>query len=421
MRLLTLIASILLATCAAHVIAQPSAPPLVLTHANVFMGAQAPATLDATVSMSEGRIQSVTSSAITSVDSLGAHSIDLRGAWVLPGLIDAHVHVSSITAAHRMLSLGVTTGRSMLTTGYEDVGLKALYARGDRDIPNILAAGFPVVAHPLAIEPDLSALFFNNLDLDDLRFRDRIGADGARRIVLANATRHVDWIKVFANGRAGVISADPELRDLDDAELAAAVQQAAALGLPAAAHAYTDAGVSAAVNSGVRTIEHGSLMTEPTIRLMHERGVCFVPTLSAFYESSTDDSPTSADARALAVRSRMLLIGARKAVANARTQAVVVLAGTDTGYDPGEPTVIDEIQHISEEGFSPAQSLDSATVLSASCLGLDKHNGSIRPGLDADIVVYPTDPRNDLHVLLKPLLVVVRGSIYMNNLGTASN
>ncbi len=415
MRLIAALLPVLFALTTVDVRAQPHVPMLVLEHANVFMGALAPALKDVTVVIADGRIQSIDRSASTTGNSPAAQRIDLRGAWLLPGLIDAHVHVTDIAAAHRMLSLGVTTGRSMLTTGYEDVGLKALYARGDNDIPNILAAGFPVVARPMAMQPDLSSLVFNNLDLDDLRFRDRIGADGARRIVSDNATRHVDWIKVFANGRAGVMTADPRARDLDDAELAAAVQQATALGIPVAAHAYTDDGVSAAVRAGVRTVEHGSLMTEPTLRLLHEHRVCFVPTLSAFYESQAEGDAKSVDAKALATRSHAMLEGAHVAVAIARKIGVVVIAGTDTGYDAGEPTVIDEIQHLADEGFGAAAALDSATALSAECLGIEKRKGAIRPGLDADVVIYASDPRLDLHTLHKPLFVITRGNIYLDN------
>ena len=273
----------ILALLAINASAQGPGPPLVLEHANVFMGSQSPSLHNMTVVVSAGRIESVQTSAQKTRYPPLARRIDLQGAWLLPGLIDAHVHVADIPGVHRMLALGITTGRSMLTTGYEDVGLKALYDRGDKDVPDILAAGFPVVARPMQIKPGLSSLFLDNPDLDDIRFRDRIGIDGAQRIVLDNAKRHADWIKVFANGRAGVLSSEPTERDLNDAELTAAVQQATALGLPVAAHAYSDGGVLAAIHAGVRTIEHGSLITEPTIKLMKEKGVCFVPTLSAFY------------------------------------------------------------------------------------------------------------------------------------------
>jgi imidazolonepropionase-like amidohydrolase len=401
--------------------AQQKTPTLVLEHANVYAGAKADALHDVTIVIADDRIRSIDPSPSTVATSSAARRIDLHGAWVLPGLIDAHVHVVDFPGVHRMLSLGVTTGRSMSVDGFKDVGLKTLYARGDKDIPDILSAAYPVVGHPLAFRPDLSSLFLDNPDLDDLRPRERIGEDGARRIVLDNAKRRVDWIKVFANGRAGVLIANPEDRDLNDAELTAAVQQATALGLPVAAHAYSDDGAAAAVRAGVRTIEHGSLITEPTLRLMQERAVCFVPTLTAFYESPAPGTTVSADDKALAARLQTMLQGAHAALAIARTLGVVVIAGTDTGYDVNDPTVVDEIQHLVDAGFSPAEALDSATLSAAACLGLEKRKGAIRPGLDADLVVYADDPLTDLRVLEKPLLVVTRGSVYLDRLGTGND
>jgi imidazolonepropionase-like amidohydrolase len=408
----------ILALLAIKAAAQGPGPSLVLEHANVFVGSGSPWLHDMTLAVSAGRIESVQTSAQKTRYPLLTRRIDLHGAWLLPGLIDAHVHVSDIPAVHRMLALGITTGRSMLTTGYEDVGLKALYDRGDKDVPDILAAGFPVVARPMQIKPGLSSLFLDNPDLDDIRFRDRIGIDGAQRIVLDNAKRHVDWIKVFANGRAGVLSSDPTERDLNDAELTAAVQQATALGLPVAAHAYSDGGVSAAIHAGVRTIEHGSLITEPTIRLMKDKGVCFVPTLSAFYSIPSANANSSADENAMSARGKMMIQHALDAIAIAKRLGVRIAAGTDTTYDADEPTVIDEIKHLADSGLSTAEAIESATAVSASCLGLEKHKGAIRAGFDADIVVYGIDPTMDLHVLEKPILVVTRGSVYVDKLAS---
>lgn len=409
------VGTMILALIAVQSSAQEPTPTLVLEHANIFVGSQVPAMHNMTVIVSAARIDRVQPASQKTTIPLLARRIDLHGAWLLPGLIDAHVHVADISGAHRMLALGVTTGRSMLTTGYEDVGLKALYDRGDTDMPDILAAGFPVVAYPMKIKPGLSSLFLDNPDLDDIRFRDRIGIDGVQRVVLDNAKRHVDWIKVFANGRAGVLSADPTERDLNDSELVAAVQQAQALGLPVAAHAYSDDGVSAAVRAGVRTIEHGSLITEPTLRLMKERGVCFVPTQSAFYEAPPAGATPTADEKAMSARLAMMIQHSREAIAVAHRLGVSIVAGADVGYDPGDSTVIDEIKHLADSGLTRAEAIESATSVSAACLKIDTHKGAIRAGLDADLVVYAIDPTMDLHTLEKPLLVITRGSVYVDN------
>lgn len=313
-----------------------------------------------------------------------------------------------------MLSLGVTAGRSMFTWNYIDVGLRTLHERGDADIPTVLASGYPVVAYPVKFAPDITALFLDNPSLDDLRNRDRIGAEGARRIVHTNAEHRVDWIKVFANERAGILETDPSTRNLNDEELMASVQEATRLGLPAAAHAYSDEGVSAAVKAGVRSIEHGSLITEPTLTLMRDRGVYFVPTLSPF---SLDLSPNAPpETKALRPRLEKMFDSGRKAVLMAQRLGVPVVAGADTSYDEGESTVIEEIIELASAGLSNMEAIRSATTTAAACLKISAAKGALKPGMDADLVVYPDNPVKDLTLLRNPILIINNGKVFLNKL-----
>ena len=383
---------------------------LILEHANVVNPLSDQPLRDQTIVLSDGRIQSISAGPGT----LPGERIDLRGAWVLPGLIDAHIHPTGIAGARSMLSLGVTTGRSMLALNYADVGLRALHARGDADIPTVLASGYPVVAYPGQFKPDISALFLDNPSLDDLRKRDRIGPDGARLIVRANAERHVDWIKIFANERAGIMETDPSTRNLNDEELIAAVEEATRLGLPAAAHAYSDEGVSAAVKAGVRSIEHGSLITEPTLKLMRDRGVYFVPTLSPFSMELSPSAPP--EARPLRPRIQRLLESGRRAVLTARRLGVPVVAGADTSYDKGESTVINEIIELASAGLSNLEAIRSATTIAADCLKISAAKGALKPGMDADLVAYAGDPVKDLTALRRPILVINGGKVFLNKL-----
>lgn len=379
--------------------------PLILEHVNVINPLNDRPLLDQTIVVRGGKIESISSTPAT----IPGERMDLQGAWVLPGLIDAHVHVMNIAAARHMLSLGITTGRSMFTFNYADVGLRALHRRGDADIPTILAAGYPVLADPVRFKPDISAIFLDHPALDDLRGLDRIGPDGARRIVRANAERRVDWIKVFANERAGLPETDPTTRNLNDEELRAAVEEATRLGLPVAVHAYSDEGVAAAVNAGVRTVEHGSLITEPTLKLMHDHGTYFVPTLFGF--NVTPDSPP--EHQALKPRLEMLLKSGCLAVATARRLGVPVVAGTDTGYEDGEPSVIDEIIQLASAGWSNLEAIRAATSLSAECLKISSAKGALKPGLDADLVAYKDNPLNDLAILRHPILVINGGKVFL--------
>ena len=388
---------------------------LILEHANVVNPLSSQPLHDQTIVLSDGRIQSISTAPAT----MPGERIDMKGAWVLPGLIDAHIHPNGIAGARSMLSLGVTTGRSMFAWNYADMGLRALHARGDADIPTVLASGYPVVARPLRFKPDISALFLDHPDLDDLRNRDRIGPAGARLIVRANADRRVDWIKVFANERAGILETDPSTRNLDDEELMAAVEEATRLGLPVAAHAYSDEGVSAAVKAGVRSVEHGSLITEPTLKLMRDRGVYFVPTLSPFSMELSPSAPP--EAHPLRPRLQRMLESGRQAVLTARRLGVPVVAGADTSYDKGESTVIDEIIELASAGLSNLEAIRSATTIAADCLKISAAKGALKPGMDADLLAYADDPVKDLTALRKPILVINGGKVFLNKLQALQN
>ncbi len=313
-----------------------------------------------------------------------------------------------------MLSRGVTTGRSVFSWNSADVGLRALHNRGDIDIPTVLAAGYPVVARPVLFKPDISALFLDHPALDDLRNRDRISPDGARRIVRADAEHHVDWIKVFANERAGLLETDPSARNLNDDELTAAVEEATRLGLPAAAHAYSDEGVSAAVTAGIRSIEHGSLITEPTLKLMRDHGVYFVPTLSPLSMILSPNAPP--ERRPLRPRAQKMMESGRRAVATANRLGVPIVAGADTSYGEGEQTVIDEIIELAAAGLSNLEAIRSATTVAADCLKISTLKGALKPGMDADLVAYAANPVQDLTVLRRPILIINGGKVFLNKL-----
>jgi imidazolonepropionase-like amidohydrolase len=388
-------------------------PTLILEHANVINPLSGQPLLDQTVVVREGKIWSVSSGPVSMV----GEQMDLKGAWVLPGLIDAHIHPTNIAGARSMLSCGVTTGRSMFSLNYADVGLRALHARGDADIPTVLAAGYAVLAYPVRFKPDMTALFLDHPALADLRNDKRIGPEGARRIVRANAERQVDWIKVFANERAGILETDPSTRNLNDEELMAAVEEATRLGLPAAAHAYSDEGVSAAVKAGVRSVEHGSLITEPTLKLMRERGVYFVPTLSPFALDLSPNAPP--EVRPLLPRTEKMLESARRAIAIARRLGVPVVAGADTSYEPGESTVIEEVIELEKSGLSNLEAIRSATTVAADCLKISASKGAVKTGLDADLVAYAKNPLENLAVLRSPILIINSGKIFLNKLPAA--
>ncbi len=387
---------------------------LVFEHANVIDGLSAEPLRDVTVVVRDGKIESISPSQKNPAPS--AQCFDLKGKWMLPGLIDAHVHPVSLKSAQNMLKTGVTTGRSMFAIHYVDVGLRELHRTGDTDIPEILAAGYPILPVPTQFQPDITGMFLDMPELDDLRKDSDIGVEGVRRLVRANLNHHVNVIKVFATDRAGVPTSDPRQRMLSDVELAAAVDEARKAGAAVASHAHGDEGAAAAVRAGVNTIEHGTYLSDETLKLMHERGVCFTPTLAALAMrlNPASDSP---DDVAMAIRKRAMLPRGREAARRAHQIGVRVIAGSDSGYTPGEPhRIADDMSELVGIGMSPMEAIQAATSTSADCLGISKRTGSIRTGLEADLIVVAENPLNDINAIRDVLLVVNDGQIALNHL-----
>jgi imidazolonepropionase-like amidohydrolase len=349
--------------------------------------------------------------------------IDLHGAWVVPGLIDAHAHLGASrlwgepdsVAAQRALDRGVTTVRSMGSlSGFADVALGDRFREGSARLPRVLAAGswiVPVVNEEWLVDlPTLRSQLAPATAADSaLRLAPgpgwRLGGNAAAIDIAVGllAARGADWVKVFATGRGGIASSDPRTPLLDASDLGLAVDAAQRRGLEVAAHAYTDEGIRAAVLAGARTIEHGAFATEASLRLMRERGGCLVPTLSAYDEPAPDSSVRE--------RAQEMRLAARRAVRQARDLGVPVIAGTDMPYAPGGPGLAVELLALADAGLAPDEVLRAATSQAAACLEIADLTGTVAPGLQADLLVLEGDPRSDLSLLGRPKLVMLGGRL----------
>jgi imidazolonepropionase-like amidohydrolase len=388
-------------------IAQPAPPGgdrRALVNANVVNVATGAVQDGQTLVVAAGRILSMGTTAPPS----GVRVINLANRWVLPGLIDAHVHIASLTEMRAALQSGVTTARSAGVSSYADVGLRELVKKGYVPGPELLAAGYHVRTFPA---PEL---FLSDPDLGDL-----IGGvttvDALRRVVRANLAHGVDWIKVTATERAGTPDTDPRKQMFSDSELEVIVGEAALKSVPVEAHAHGAEGAHAAVKAGVRSIEHGTYLTEETLALMAKMGTFFVPTadiVNDLAEPGGDyDNPV------LQRRGQMMMPILKHAIERAKALNVKIGAGSDTSYGPRSITTLGrEIVMLAESGLAPLDALQAATTRNAELLRLEKEVGQVAQGFQADLVVVAGNPLQDIRTVLDPLMVVSNGRIAVDRL-----
>jgi imidazolonepropionase-like amidohydrolase len=396
----------LLCASACGLSAQAPASTIVLTHATVIDGVAAQPMRDATVILRDGKIDRIATGRVDA--PAGATVLDLRGRWVLPGLIDAHAHLRDLPSARRALMSGATTVRVLGVDHFADVGIRELNHGGVAEVPDVLAAGYHVRPRPS------EALWLDAPTVAAVR--DGVnGEEDVRIMVRTLIERGADVIKIMATERAGLPETDPRKRVYSEEELAAAVDEARKAGKTVAAHAHGDEGGAAAVRAGVRTIEHGTYLSDQTLGLMKERGTCLVPTIATV--ADLIDPGGDYDDPALSVRGRAMLPRVREVTAHARTAGVRIIAGTDTDYErESTRRLADEVAELVRVGVPAMEAIESSTSLAAQCLGIEQRTGAIRPGLEADIVVVDRDPLTSIDALRDVVLIVNNGRIALNRL-----
>jgi imidazolonepropionase-like amidohydrolase len=384
---------------------------LTIVHANLIDGISDAPMKDVTVVVVNGHIQSVGQSAPPS-GSQGI-VIDLAGHWLLPGFVDAHAHVGNLADARRALKSGATTIGEAGVDHFADVGMRELNHEGVADVPDFVAAGYHVRTHP-------ADSYFIDFPPDADLMGGVRSTDAVRRMVRRMVSRGVDRIKVMATERAGTPDTDPRVRIFSEEELAAVVDEAQKNKLWVVAHAHGDEGAAAAVRAGVHCIEHGTYLSDDTLRLMKEKGVYLDPTLSATVDLS--DAEGEYDNPVLEMRGRAMLPVAREMTAKAAKMGVKIVAGSDTSYfDKNNRTMADEIIDLAETGITPMDAIKSGTSISAEELGIDKRTGSIRVGYEADLVVVDRNPLDDIRHIADVVVVVNNGRVVLNRLNVEPN
>jgi imidazolonepropionase-like amidohydrolase len=378
-----------------------------ITHAQLIDGLGGATVRAVDIHVSDGRIAEITAA----VDRPGA--LDVHGAFVMPGFIDAHSHIEDPASAHRALLAGVTTTRVLGDAYLKAMATRDLVRTGYVQGPEMLVSG----GH---VRPVLGEAFILSFPQFGQYLNAPLqGADNVAAVVKAVVARGADVIKVGASERAGLATTDPRRQELSYDELHAAVLEAGKTGLFVAAHAHDRYGANAAVRAGVRSIEHGTYLDDETLALMKKQGTYFVPTL-AIMSPLGDPRGNSADDVALQIRTQHMMRPLRDAVRKARALGITVAAGTDGTYGDGDDSARVrpgyEIAELVACGYTPLAAIAAATHHAARVLGIEGRTGSIAVGLEADLLVIDRDPRVDLTTLLEPMLVMSNGVVALDRL-----
>jgi imidazolonepropionase-like amidohydrolase len=365
----------------------------------------------AVVRVEDGRIAEV--SGLSGPAPEGA--IDLEGRSLLPGLIDAHAHISSdvkrspgfgpppplagelprprelgyfvlAKTARVLLAAGITTVRDVGSYDDEAIVLREAVRLGLIEGPRVLSCGRIISATAPG-----GALF-------GTMYREADGPDDMRRAVREQLRRGADFIKLMATGARSVLAEDPEPAQMTVGELGAIVGEAHRIGVRVAAHAEGLEGTRLAIDQGVDTIEHGlSLHREPELlERMAARGIVLVPTLSTFHDLAERFSDLFAPA--LVDQAKRQLEEAYETLRAARAGGVTLAMGHDSG-PPGDNAI--ELVRMVDGGLSAMEGIVAATHGSARALGLSDV-GVVESGGAADVLVIDGDPLKNVRVLGDP-------------------
>ena len=403
---------------------------VVLRAARLIDGTGAAPVQDAVVVVTDDRITAVGRRGSVA-EPAGARVVDLGDATLLPGFIDAHVHIIGRTLgdpagndaavrdlpatgailgvenARRTLMAGFTTVRNAGSDAFADVALRDAVSQGFVVGPRILASG-----HALGITGGHCDENGYRPGLVEADWKSGV-ANGEGEVIAAvryQAKYGADVIKTCATG--GVLSEGDAVgvQQYTEAELKALVEEATLLERRVMAHAHGAEGIKVAVRAGVASIEHGSFLDEEGARLMAQRGAYLVPTLSAG-EAVLKAADSGVLTGQRAEKARAAGNAMRTALRRAVAAGVPVALGTDAGVGPHGANAHEFTLMVEWGGMTPMQAIQAGTRNAARLLGIDGRLGTLAPGKVADVVAVRGDPSRDVRLLETGVVFVMKDGV----------
>ncbi|PTB93038.1 amidohydrolase, partial [Marivirga lumbricoides] len=363
-----------------------------------------------------------------------AELIDLSSMTVMPGLFDMHVHLESETSkngymdeftmneadiafqstvyAKRTLLAGFTAVRDLGGSGV-NTSLRDAINKGHIEGPRIFSAGKSIATTGGHADPtngyraDLMGVPGPNEGVIN-------GVEEARQAVRQRYKNGADVIKITATGGVLSVAKSGQNPQFFEDEIKAIVETAKDYGMLTAAHAHGDEGMQRAIRAGIKTIEHGTLMSEETMELMKQYDTYYVPTITAGKTVAELAEIPNYYPELVVPKAREIGPKIQSTFAKAYKKGVSIAFGTDAGvYKHGENGR--EFAYMVEAGMPPMEAIQSATVTPAKLLNVFYEVGSIAPGKNADIIAVSDNPLKNIKTMEDVKFVMKNGKVYKLN------
>lgn len=427
------LACVLFALGAGSATAQTPTDSVVLVHAGRLLDRPGQQPRGAsTIIVRNGRIEAVRDGFAAPDGYPGATVVDLRERYVLPGLIDCHVHLESDSAgqegllesltqsdayfayqalanARKTLEAGFTTVRNLGDDRGSTLALRDAITAGKVAGPRILDAGTGISTtaghgdRTLSLAPDI-AEHLSETNLCD-------GPESCRHAVRVQVRRGVDLIKIMTTGGVNSRIGAGVGKQMFEDEAQALIETAHLYGKKVAVHAHGADGINLALKYGADSIEHGTLLDEESVKLFLKSGAYYVPTLSTvngYLERIAKDPNAYPPEVRAKIDWRIQITG--KALEIAYPRGVKIAFGTDAGVSKHGRNA-DEFELMVKHGMPAAAAIKAATLNAADLLGIAKEVGSIEPGKRADLIAVAGDPLSDVTVLKRVSFVMKDGVV----------